>query len=466
MRSELGDDYTDKLRNIYEGRVPGGADLVTYWFEKARAQIEGGKCQRAGLVSTNSIRGGANQKVLARICDSTSIFNTWSDEEWINEGAAVRVSLVCFGNGEGATLDGQPVEAIHADLTAGGGLDLTQAKPLKENARVSFQGSQKIGAFDIEGDLARQWLKLPNPMAAPTSDVLKPSWNGLDVARRPRDGWIIDFGTTMSEADAALYEAPFQYVVQHVKPEREKNNREAYQKYWWRHGEPRIAMRAALKGLPRYIATPHVSKHRVFVWLDANVLPDKMLIVIARSDDTTFGILHSRFHELWALRMGTSLEDRPRYTPTTTFETFPFPNGLTPADAVAQTPSNSPLSGGEQSSGSSPDKGRLGGVIASAAQKLNELRENWLNPPEWTERIPEVVAGYPDRIIARSDYEAELKKRTLTNLYNARPAWLSNAHQTLDAAVAKAYGWSDYTAEMADEEILRRLLVLNLARSV
>jgi hypothetical protein len=107
----------------------------------------------------------------------------------------------------------------------------------------------------------------------------------------------------------------------------------------------------------------------------------------------------------------------------------------------------------------------LGGVIASAAQKLNELRENWLNPPEWTERIPEVVAGYPDRIIARSDYEAELKKRTLTNLYNARPAWLSNAHQTLDAAVAKAYGWSDYTGEMTDEEILRRLLVLNLARS-
>jgi type II restriction/modification system DNA methylase subunit YeeA len=224
------------------------------------------------------------------------------------------VSLVCFGNGEGATLDGQPVEAIHADLTAGGGLDLTQAKPLKVNTGVSFQGSQKIGAFDIEGDLARQWLKLPNPNSLPNSDVLKPSWNGLDVARRPRDGWIIDFGTAMSEADASLYEAPFEYVVQHVKPEREKNNREAYRKYWWRHGEPRIAMRAALKGLPRYIVTPHVSKHRIFVWLAASVLPDKMLIVIARSDDTTFGILHSRFHELWSLRMGTSLEDRPRYT--------------------------------------------------------------------------------------------------------------------------------------------------------
>jgi type II restriction/modification system DNA methylase subunit YeeA len=447
MRSELGDDYTDTLRNIYEGRVPGGADLVTYWFEKARAQIEGGKCQRAGLVSTNSIRGGANQKVLARICDSTSIFNTWSDEEWINEGAAVRVSLVCFGNGEGATLDGQPVEAIHADLTTGGGLDLTQAKPLKENARVSFQGSQKIGAFDIEGDLARQWLKLPNPNGRPNSDVLKPSWNGLDVARRPRDGWIIDFSTTMSEADAALYEAPFQYVVQHVKPEREKNNREAYRKYWWRHGEPRIAMRATLKGLPRYIATVEVSKHRFFVWLPVEILPDKRLIILSRSDDTTFGILHSRFHEIWSLRLGATLEDRPCYRPSTSFETFPFPEGLMPNLASADY------------------KNSAAAEIAAAAQKLNELRENWLNPQEWTERIPEVVAGYPARIIAKPYLEAELKKRTLTNLYNARPAWLSNAHNILDAAVAQAYGWDDYTAEMSDEEILRRLLKLNLARA-
>jgi type II restriction/modification system DNA methylase subunit YeeA len=471
MRAELSDEYTEALRDVYKGRVPGGADLVTYWFEKARAQIEAGKCQRAGLVATNSIRGGANQQVLARICGTSKIFNAWSDEEWINEGAAVRVSLVCFGGvgaaprrdatGEnraeggaptrGAMLDGQPVEAVHADLTAGGGLNLTQAKQLKENAGVSFQGSQKIGAFDIDGELARQWLKLPNPNGQPNSDVLKPSWNGLDVTRRPRDGWIIDFGTAMSESDAALYEAPFEYVTQHVKPEREKNNREAYRKYWWRHGEPRIAMRAALKGLPRYIATPHVSKHRMFIWLDASVLPDKMLIVIARSDDTTFGILHSRFQELWALRMGSWMGagNDPRYTPSTTFETFPFPAGLTPNLAPA-------------------DYANLAATeIAAAAQELNKLRDNWLNPPEWVDwvRTPEEEkAGYPARPVAKLGHEADLKKRTLTNLYNARPAWLDNAHKTLDAAVAKAYGWNDYTPEMPDEEILRRLLALNLAR--
>ena len=127
---ELGDEYTEALRKRYADRVPGGADLVAYWFEKSRAQIEAENCQCAGLVSTNSIRGGANQQVLARICGTSKIFNAWSDEEWINEGAAVRVSLVCFGNVAGATLDGKAVAAIHADLSAGEGLNLTQAQPL------------------------------------------------------------------------------------------------------------------------------------------------------------------------------------------------------------------------------------------------------------------------------------------------------------------------------------------------
>ncbi|MHB9101564.1 MAG: DNA methyltransferase, partial [Sulfuricella sp.] len=512
MRGELGDDYTEALRKCYADRVPGGADLVTYWFEKTRAQIEAGNCQRAGLVATNSIRGGANQQVLARILNSPDrnkrpsplpllplgegwdegnpqagegpgervmqIFNAWSDEEWINEGAAVRVSLVCFSSViparagiQPVVLNGNTVEAIHADLTAGDGLNLTQAKQLRENAGVCFMGASKKGAFDIEGDLARQWLKLPNPNGRPNSDVIKPLWNGLDVTRRPRDGWIVDFGTAMSEADAALYEVPFGYVQRHVKPEREKNNREAYRKYWWRHAEARPGMRAALKDLPRYIATPHVSKHRVFVWVDPAVLPDQMLIVTTRSDDTTFGVLHSRFHELWALRMGTSLEDRPRYTPTTTFETFPFPAGLTPADTV---PSVRPelVEGGTDAqlihASTSSARTEVATEIATAAQALNKLRDNWLNPPEWVDSVrtpEEEKAGYPARPVAKLGHEADLKKRTLTNLYNARPAWLDNAHKTLDAAVAKAYGWNDYTPEMPDEEILRRLLVLNLARS-
>jgi type II restriction/modification system DNA methylase subunit YeeA len=118
MRAELGDAYVDCLRREYKGRVPGGADLVTYWFERAREQIAAGQCQAAGLVATNSIRGGANRKVLDRIVASTRIFEAWSDEPWVNEGAAVRVSLVCFGglNGDEAVsrLDGVEVGSIHS----------------------------------------------------------------------------------------------------------------------------------------------------------------------------------------------------------------------------------------------------------------------------------------------------------------------------------------------------------------
>ncbi len=125
-------------------------------------------------------------------------------------------------------------------------------------------------------------------------------------------------------------EEPFRYAKEHVYPMRLRNRRESYRVHWWRHVEPRQGMWRALDGLHRYIATARVAKHRLFVWLDSRILPDSQVIVIARDDDTTFGILHSRFHEAWSLRLGTSLEDRPRYTPSTTFETFPFPDGLSP----------------------------------------------------------------------------------------------------------------------------------------
>ena len=455
MRSELGAETTARIRSCYEGRVPGGADLVLYWFEKARAQIEAKRCEAAGLVATNSIRGGANRKVLDRIVESTRIFEAWGDEPWVNEGAAVRVSLVCFGERNGALLDGRTVGTIYADLNAahvnGAELspaNLTLAKALQENSGAAYIGIQKTGPFDIPGGVARQWLALPNPHGRPNSEVVKPWFNGLDVTRRNRDFWIIDFGASMEHDNAVLFEAPFTYASEYIQPTRQSNKDASTSGHWWLFHRPRPAMREATRSLKRFIVTPEVSKHRVFAWIVHPIVPDKNLTVIARQDDTTFGVLHSRFHELWALRLGTSLEDRPRYTPTTTFETFPFPAGMTPADTAAGAPADP-----------------LAEAIAAAARRLNELRENWLNPAEWVDRIPEVVPGFPDRIVAKPGHEAELKKRTLTNLYNLRPAWLDSAHKALDAAVAAAYGWTDYTADMPDDEILRRLLALNLERA-
>lgn len=482
MIRELGEEYTQTLRKTYEGRVPGGADLVCYWFEKARAQMAAGKLQRTGLVTTNSIRGGANRKVLDAICAETRIFEAWSDEPWVNNGAAVRVSLVCFGQSDpGARLDGIAVAEIQADLAqtsaAGTACDLTKAQKLLQNEKTAFVGVQRNGPFDISGEMARAWLQQPNVHGRPNSEVIKPAVNAIDLTRRPTDRWLIDFGMTKDIEAVQHFELPFAHVSEHVKPTRVGLRRAWHANYWWLFGDPRPAMREAIAVIPRYIATPQISKHRVFAFVPASVLTENANIAITRADDTTLGILHSRMHELWSLRMGTSLEDRPRYTPTTCFETFPFPAGLTPADTAhqrtealdsgARIPADLP----EGAPGSPSATKAAATAIAQAAHRLDQLRQNWLNPPEWTERVPEVVplgmdhSPYPDRVVAKPGFEKELAKRTLTNLYNQRPAWLTAAHQALDAAVATAYGWTDYTPDLPDETLLQRLLALNLERA-
>ena len=271
---------------------------------------------------------------------------------------------------------------------------------------------------------------------------------------------------------AALYERPFAYVVQHVKQDRLSKSEPALRDFWWRFGRPRVDMREAMKELLRFIATVAHSKHRFFVWLPATTSPDQALITFARSDDSTFGLLHSRLHELWSLRMGTSIGvgNDPRYTPTTCFETFPFPPGLTPADTAHQRTEALP-DGALLPAGLAPQLRPGAEAIARAAKRLNELRERWLNPPEWTRREAEVVplgmerSPYSDRIVPREGFDKQLAARTLTKLYNERPAWLAQAHEALDAAVAAAYGWADYTPQMQDEEILRRLLALNRERA-
>ena len=449
----LGEDYVSKIFTTYDGRVPAEADLVCYWFEKAGQQIAAGKATRAGLVATNSIRGGANRRALQAATDTRRIFEAWSDEPWVIDGAAVRVSLVCFSRIDDdsvsdARLDGQPVDEIYADLTArrgGAGVDLTVVRRLSENANVAFMGDTKGGPFDVAGDQAREWLRLPaNPNGRTNADVLKPWVNGMDLTRRPAGKWIVDFGLKMSVGDAALYEDPFRWVKERVYPMRQENRIEAHRLDWWRHLRPRPEMWRALDSLSRYIATPCIAKHRLFAWHDARICPDHALIVVARDDDTTFGILHSRFHEAWSLRLGTSLENRPRYTPSTTFETFPFPRGLAP-NVLATDCAADPRAA----------------AIADAAQRLVELRDRWLNPPEWVEWLHEPVPGYPTRPGPRDEAAATaLKTRTLTSLYNARPTWLADAHAALDAAVATAYGWP---ADISDDDALAELLALNLA---
>ena len=416
LRSNLGDEYVGAMFDLYDGRLPGGSDLVCYWFEKARAMIKNGRIKRAGLLATQGVRGEANRTVLQRINESGKIFMAHSDRRWVLDGAAVHVSIVAFDDGTQSEreLNGIRVAEINPDLTSG--VNLTSATRLAENIGTAFNGTIKAGPFDITDSVAQKLLASANPHGASNRDVIKPWVNARDLTTRSRNMWIIDFQDLTFE-QAALYEAPFEYVNEIVRPIREQNRDKSMRTYWWRLGRDRGELQTAIEPLTRFIATPRVAKHRIFVWVASETSPDTAVVAIARDDDYTFGVLHSRIHELWALAKGTQLREKEsgfRYSHTATFETFPFPR---PTEEQRE-------------------------AIAEAALELNKLREGWLNPPD----MP----------------ETELKKRTLTNLYNTRPTWLQLAHEKLDAAVAGAYGWP---ADLADAEILERLLALNLERA-
>jgi hypothetical protein len=285
--------------------------------------------------------------------------------------------------------------------------------------------------------------------------------NGLHVTRRVERTWIIDFPLTMPFSEVQRFDGPFRYVEENVRPLRVGHREPVQAKYWWRQARPCPELRDLTGKLNRFIVTPRVSKHRIAVWVDSVVVPDCQLVAFAREDDYFFGVISSRIQSIWALSQGTQVREREsgfRYTPTTCFDTFPFPH------AAAEH--------------------EIG--IGSAARGLNDLRERWLNPPEWTQtrvlEFPGSVCGpwaryvnkttvnsqtgvgtvrYPRLEPRDTECAGKLAKRTITNLYNERPAWLANAHAKLDAAVAAAYGWP---ADLSEDEILARLLALNLER--
>ena len=459
LRSVLGDAYVEALFGLYADRIPNFSDLCCYWFEKTRAQIEQGRCKRAGLIATQGIRGGLNREVLKRIKQTGEIFFAVSDRDWILDGANVHVSMVGFDDGSDPqrTLDGRAVSTINANLTAA--TDMTQARQLTENHAIGFVADVKAGQFDLPLREALLILNSPNPNGRPNSDVLVPWVNGLDVLRRPRDYWIVDYPSDTPRSTAALYEKPFGRLEEFVHPARKLVKRKRYREYWWLHAEPCDVMRASIKGMVRFLVTPTVSKHRIFSWLTAPTLPDHQLIAFARDDDYFFGVLHSRIHELWARATGTQLrevESGFRYTPSTCFETFPFPEA---SDAH-------------------------GPRISLAARELDTMRTRWLNPPEylreelltfqasaggpWAQSVeaPNAdglgTASYRRLVPVDEEAEVEMKKRTLTTLYNTPPTWLGDLHHELDRAVLSAYGLPENATEDA---VLAHLLALNLQRS-
>lgn len=450
MREQLGEAYVNALRAAFKDRIAGFSDFVCYFFELARENVERGKTKRAGLIATNSIASGENAQVLERILKTGGIFQAWPDRAWIQSGAAVRTSVILFDDGTerervllkhtGDERDpnkrqtvATPVENINADLRSGP--DLRRAQPLPENAGKAFIGVLPTGTFDIPAQQAEAWKALPNPSGVKNEEVLRRFYIGDDINHRDSGRYTIDF-TDLSVEKAAQYEEPFQFLVKHVKPVREKNKRQAYRERWWQYAEARPGLRRALEGLPQYLVTSRVSKHRFFVFLKAGGIPGDKLVVFPFQDNFHYGVLNSTLHTLWAQRRGSThgVGNDLAYTPSTAFESFPFPR---PTETQRE-------------------------VIETAAKQLQDARELLTK-----QRDPKLPAD------AESSHQ--VKTLTLTGMYNLLLEFretgqelvsglgtLDRAHQALDQAVAAAYGWA---WPMDEETTLTKLLDLNLERA-
>ena len=460
MRTELGDEYTETLRRTYKGKVPGGADLVCYWYYRLSTAVG---VRRAGLVATQMIRSGLNNTVVKHLVGTGwSLFEAWQDEPWHDKGALVRTSIVCLAapgeEVESLKVDGATVAAINPDLTSG--IDIDQARPLKQNAGRTINGVSRAGKFNVEEAMALRWLTDPNPTGVPNSDVLRPTWGADDLGGRWSGEWVIDFGADHTEASASAYAEPFAYVERHVKPVRAENKRKSRRDKWWLFGEPRRAMRMMLSGHLRYAVTGESMVQRFFRWLPIEVLADHKLVVFDAEDDYTLGILESFVHRAWARARSSKqgVVNNDVYPASRVFGSFPFPD---PSDEERT-------------------------AVADAARELDRLREVWLAPPEWTQdetlvfsatvggpwdafipRTATLRSGLPAearyvRRVPRPEKAKDLSARTLTKLYNDPPAWLRNAHAGLDAAVAEAYRLPE---SLPTPDLLAALLKLNLDRA-
>ncbi len=328
--------------------MPEKADLVMYWWDQAAGLAKAGHLRRFGLITTNSITQVFQRRVLAQhIHDEKThvqIIFAIPDHPWVDEAgsAAVRVAMTvgCSGdnapsalprlgrvivegdNEEQVTVALDAVEMIGETLQASAGAESTT--PLSANDGVCSPGIQLYGAgFILAEETVNQWQSEPG--WEQLSTIVHPYMNGRDLMGNSRGAFVIDFYGLEREESARRHPRAFQHILDYVKPERDQNRRDAIREKWWRFGWERPVWRAAVGNLSRFISTPETSKHRVFVFLPAEVRPDNMLSNFALDDALNLGILSSRSHTAWAFASGARLEDRPRYTKQLCFDPFPFP---------------------------------------------------------------------------------------------------------------------------------------------
>lgn len=435
QREEFGDGYVDALRETYD-EVPKTADYVMYWWYRAAQKVASGETIRAGLITTNSITQSQQREIIEDAADAGAQI-VWAvpDHPWVDEegSAQVRVAMTVLEreplqarvvevDEDGEVVQEHRTAALNSDLSAHANVTRAADEPLLANEGLSSNGFNVVGrGFVLEPEEAKKFLN-DNPERA---EIIRPYRNGRDLTQYSRGVYIIDFGTR-SEEEAREWPALFDIVRDRVKPKRDTNNRERYRKFWWQFGETRPGMREALDGLPRYIATPYVSKHRFFTFLDSDVAPDDALRVIASSEPFHLGVLSSRIHVVWALAAGGRLGigNDPRYNQTLCFQPFPFP----------ECPSE------------------LEEKISGVAKKIDDHRDGA------TGREQGVTITRMYNIIEKLRSGEDLSDREREIHHSAGCGVLRDLHDELNELVTQAYGW-DWP--LTDQEILERLVTLH-----
>lgn len=451
MRAELGEGYAMALWATYK-KVPNSADIAMFFWWKAAHALVAPKAvtRRFGFITSSSIRQIFCRRVIAEAImlkrPLRLVFaipdHPWSDEEGSaqvriaftvaeysvakSKNLGVLQNVISERTGIGdipdvtlITTNGQ----INADLSIGSNPDL--AKPLRATERISCPGVKLHGAgFIISPSKA---ITLGLGKIAGLERHLRRYLNGHDLTQRSRGMMVIDlFG--LSEQKVRLdFPAVYEHVLLHVKPERDENPRLVRRVNWWLFGENVLALREALHGLPRFIATVETAKHRTFFFLPADVLPDNMLTGIATDKAYHLGVLSSRFHVTWALAVGGTLGPTPRYNKSRCFDPFPFPTA----------------------------SAELRSEVAAIAEELDALRRTRLDAnPQLTVTglynvLEKLRASQPLSPAERDTHDA------------GHVSILRHLHDQLDATVAAAYGWPQ---DLPAAEIVARVVTLNLAR--
>lgn len=455
IRAWHGDGYAEAIRGAYDD-VPESADFVMYWWQKAAELARASKLRRFGFVTTNSITQVFDRRVVAQNLGATknplSLVFAIPDHPWLKalsteehaatRHAAVRIAMTVGERGEhqghlytvtseGDTgSEGTAVELsertgrIFPDLRIG--IDVVGAQPLRSNEELSCPGVKLHGSgFIVTPEVAKSLgLGRVNGLDA----HIRPYLNGRDLTGRSRNVMVIDLFGLTSEEVLKRFPEVYQWVSDRVRPEREQNRRATYSDNWWIFGEPRASFRPALKGLTRYISTVETAKHRIFVFLNAAVMPDNKLINFALSNAYYLGVLSSRIHVQWALSAGGKLEDRPVYVKTTCFDTFPFPN-CTEAQMNA---------------------------IRDVADRLDAHRKRQ------QELHPDVSLTGMYNVLEKLRAGDVLTEEDRRIYDSALIGVLREIHDELDTTVFAAYGWP---SNLTDEEILGNVVSLNAQRS-